>query len=113
MTSVLRKCVYWLKWKLTRNTIKTKLVDVKSNTYFDSCKRNKRKGPKFKVGNNVRLLKLENILQNFYTPNLSQEVFAIKKVKNTVPWTYFINNFKREEIVGVLYKKELQRATQK
>ena len=52
-------------------------------------------------------------LQNFYTPNLSQEVFAIKKVKNTVPWTYFINNFKGEEIAGVFYKKELQRASQK
>ena len=52
-------------------------------------------------------------LRNFYTPNLSEEVFAIKKVKNTVPWTYFINDLKGEEIVGALYKKELQRASQK
>ena len=51
------KCVYWLKWKLKRNTIKTKLVDVKSNTYFDSSKGNKKKGPEFKVDNNVRLSK--------------------------------------------------------
>ena len=31
-------------------------------------------------------------LRNFYNPNLSEEIFAIKKVKNTVPWTYFIND---------------------
>ena len=31
----------------------------------------------------------------------------IKKVKNTVPWTYVINNLNGEEIVGTLYEKEL------
>ena len=28
-----------------------------------------------------------------YMPNWSREVFVIKKVKNTVPCTYIINNF--------------------
>ena len=37
----------------------------------------------------------------------------IKKVKNTIPWTYVISNLKGEGIVGRFYKKELQRTNQK
>ena len=33
----------------------------------------------------------------------------IKKVKNTVPWTYVINNLNGEGIAGTFYKKELQK----
>ena len=36
----------------------------------------------------------------------------IKKVKNTVLWTYIISNLKGEEIVGMLYKKKLQKTNQ-
>ena len=46
-------------------------------------------------------------MQKGYTPNWWEEVFVIKKVKNTVPWTYVINVINEEEIVGVFYKKEL------
>ena len=37
----------------------------------------------------------------------------IKKVKNTVPWTYDINDFNGEESVGTFYEKELQKTNQK
>ena len=37
--------------------------------------------PKFKVVDHVRISKFKNILAKFYTPNWSDEVFAIKKVK--------------------------------
>ena len=37
----------------------------------------------------------------------------IKKVKNTVPWIYVINDLKVEEIVGTFYEKELQKTSQK
>ena len=47
-----------------------------------------------------------------YTPNWSEEVFVIKKVKTTVPWTYVINDLNGEEINGTFYKKELQKANQ-
>ena len=30
----------------------------------------------------------------------------IKKVKNTVPWTYFINDLNGEEIVGTRFEKK-------
>ena len=33
----------------------------------------------------------------------------IKKVKNTVPWTYIISDPKGKEIVGWFYQKELKR----
>ena len=37
----------------------------------------------------------------------------IKKVKNTVPWTYDISDFNGEESVGTFYEKELQKTNQK
>ena len=37
----------------------------------------------------------------------------IKKVKNTVPWTYVISDLKGKEVVGTFYKKELQKTNQK
>ena len=40
-----------------RNTIKMKLVDVKSNLYIDSSQEINNKDPKFKVRDNVRILK--------------------------------------------------------
>ena len=37
----------------------------------------------------------------------------IKKVKNTVSWTYVTSNLKDEEIVEIFYKEELQESNQK
>ena len=45
-------------------------------------------------------------------PNLSEEVFVIKKVKNTVLWTYVINDLNGEEIIGTIYEKELHKTNQ-
>ena len=45
-------------------------------------------------------------------PNWSEEVFVIKKVKNTVPWTYVINDLNGDEIIGTFYGKELQKTNQ-
>ena len=47
-----------------------------------------------------------------YTPNWSEEIFIIKKVKHTVPWTYVINDLNSEEIIGRFYEKELQKTKQ-
>ena len=94
-------------------TIKMKPADVKSNTYTDSSKEINNKYTKFKIGNIVRISKYKNIFAKGYTPNWSEVVFVIKKVKNTVPWTYGIIDLKGEEIVGTFYKKELQKTNQK
>ena len=95
------------------NTIKMKLVDVKSSTYIDSSKENNDEDPKIKVGDTVRIWKYKNIFAKGYVPNWFEEVFIIKKVKNTVPWTYVISDLKGEEIVGRFYEKELQKENQK
>ena len=94
-------------------TIKMKPVDVKDNTYIDFKKEVNDKDPKFKVGDHVRISKYKNIFAKGYTPNWSEEVFVIKKVKNTVPWTYIINDFNDEEIIGTFYEKELQKTSQR
>ena len=94
-------------------TIKMKPVDVKDNTYIDFLKKVNDKDPKFKVGDYVRISKYRNIFAKGYTPNWSEEVFVIKKVKNTVSWTYVINDLKGEEIIGPFYEKELQKTNQK
>ena len=33
-------------------------------------------------------------------------------MKNTVPWTYVINDLNGEEIIGTFYEKELQKTNQ-
>ena len=94
-------------------TIKMKPVDVKDNTYIDSMefyseKEVNDRDPKFKVGDCVKISKYKNIFGKGYTPNWSEEVFVIKKVKNTVPSTYVINDLNGEEIIGTFYEKELK-----
>ena len=65
-------------------TIKMKPIDVKDNTYINTSKEIN-KDPKFKVGDRVRISKYKNIFAKGYMPNWSEEVFVIKKFKNTVP----------------------------
>ena len=96
-----------------RRTIKMKPVDVKDNTYIDFEKEVNDKDPKFKVGDNISIPKYKNIFAKGCIPNWSEEVFIIKKVKNTVPWTYVINDLNGEEIIGTFYEKELQKTNKK
>ena len=60
----------------------------------------------------VIISKYKNIFAKRYTPNWFEEVFVIKKVENTVSWTYIINDLKGEKIIGTFYEKELQKANQ-
>ena len=36
----------------------------------------------------------------------------IKEVENTVPWAYVINDLNGKKIIGIFYKKELQKTNQ-
>ena len=93
-------------------TVKMTPIDVKDNTYIVFDREFNDKGPKFKVGDHVRISKYKNIFAKDYTQNWSEEVFVIKKVKNTVPWTYAIKDLNGEEITGTFYEKELQKRNQ-
>ena len=98
-------------------TIKMKPVDVKDNTYIDSMELHSaglhfNKDPKFKVGDHVRISKYKNIFSKGYTPNWSDKLFVIKKVKNTATQTYVVNDLNGDEITGTFYEKELQKTYQ-
>ena len=86
-------------------TIKMKPIDIKDNTYINIGKEVNDKYPKFRIADHVKISKYRNIFTKGYSPNWSEEVFVIKKVKNTVPWTYVINDLYDEEIIGILYEK--------
>ena len=66
-------------------TIKMKSIDVKDNTYINIGKEVNDKGPKFQVGDHVKISKYKNIFVKVYTPNWSEELFVIKEIKNTGP----------------------------
>ena len=88
-------------------TFKMKPVDVKDSTYIDFEKEVNDKDPKFKTGDRVRISKYKNIFAKGYRPNWLEEVFEIRKVKNTVQWTLL------EKITGTFHGKELQKTNQK
>ena len=75
------------KYNNTYRTIKLKPVDGISNTCINSSKEINNKDPNFKIGDIVRISKYKNIFAKGYAPNWSEEVFVIKKFKNTVLWT--------------------------
>ena len=94
-------------------TIKMNPIDVKSDSYAEYNVDSNEKDPKFKVGNCVRVSKCKNIFAKEYTPNWSEEVFVIKKVKSTVPQTYAISDLNCQENVRTFHEKELQKSDQK
>ena len=90
-----------------------KPVDVKSNAYIDSSNETNNANPKCKIGDIVRISKYKNISAKRYTPNWSEEIFVIKKVKNTVPCIYVINDLNGEKKFQTYFKNELQKTNQK
>ena len=94
------------KYKYTvHRTIKMKPVNVTSDSYVEYNEDSNEKDPKFKVSDHVRISKYKNILAKGYAPNWSEESFVIKKVKNTVPWTYAISDLNGEKLKEVFTKK--------
>ena len=94
-------------------TIKMKPIDVGDYSFAKYNKESNEEDPKFKVGGHVRISKNKNIFAKGYTPNWPEKIFVIKKIKNTVPWTYVISDLNGEEIVGSFCEKELQKTNQK
>ena len=90
-----------------------KPVDVGDNSFAEYNEESNEKDPKFKVGYHVQMSKFKNVFAKGYTPNWSEEIFIVKKIKNTIPWTYVISDLNGEEIVGNFYEKELLKTNQK
>ena len=72
-------------------------------------KRFKKDRPIFKIGDSVRISKIRQTFQKSAVQNWSDEVYQIKKIKNTHPITYNIKDYGGEEIKGMFYAEELQK----
>ena len=94
-------------------TIKMKPIDVTSDSFAEYNEESNEKDPKFKVADHVRISKFKNVFAKGYTPNWSEEIFAVKKIKSTVPCTYVISDLNGEEVVESFYENELQKTNQK
>ena len=64
-----------------RTTIKMKPFDVKDNTYINTYTDVNDKGPKFKVGDHVRISKYKNIFAKGYTPYWQKKYLLLEKLK--------------------------------
>ena len=94
-------------------TTTMKLIDVKSHSFDEYNEETNEKNPKFKVGDHCRISQYKNIFAKGYSPNWSEEVFVINKIKNTVRWTYIINDLNGEKIVGSFNEKELKKKSER
>ena len=100
------------KYKNTvHRTIKIKPIDVMGDSYTKSHENFNKKDRKFNVGDHVRISKYENIFAKGYTPDWSEQAFVVSKNKNTIPWTYIVNDLNGEETIGSFYEKEMQKTS--
>ena len=88
-----------------------KPIHVKSSTYIDFGVESNDVDPKFKVGDDVRISKYKNIFAKGCTRNWSEEVLFIKKVKNTLLWTYFISDLMVKKFLERFLKKDCKKQT--
>ena len=91
-------------------SIKMQPIDVTDDSYAEYNEDSNIKDPK--AGDHVRISKYQNIFAKGSTPNWSEEVFVVSKIKNTIPWTYVISDLNGEEITGSFYEKGLQKTSQ-
>ena len=52
----------------------------------------------------MTISKYINIFEKSYSPNSCEEVYAIKNVNDTVPWTYVINDLNCKEVIEKFYE---------
>ncbi|CAK1603722.1 unnamed protein product [Parnassius mnemosyne] len=65
---------------------------------------------KFKVGDYVRISKYKGTFEKGYTPIWSTKIFKIRKLQNTIPTIYLIEDTIRgQPILGEFYAQELQK----
>jgi len=76
-------------------------VRVYRNLYPDLTRRSIR--AKCKTGDKVRILKKKGLFEKGFTPNWTEEMFAVSKIQRTNPVTYKITDYTDEEIQGTFY----------
>ena len=71
--------------------MKIQLVDENLGRFIDFNKEYNKGDPKFEVGDHVSLSKYKKRFAKLFVLYWSEDVFMIKKVTNTVPWTFIIS----------------------
>ena len=93
------------------SSIKMKPADVDeehiANIFFNSLP-NLKKTIKFSNGDRVRILIKKNQFEKEFEKSWSEEIFKIKRIQNTNPITYLIEDLDGEDIIGGFYTEELQ-----
>ena len=93
------------------SSIKMKPADVDeehiANIFFNSLP-NLKKNIKFSNGDRVRILIKKNQFAKEFEKSWSEEIFKIKRIQNTNPITYLIEDLDGEDIIGGFYTEELQ-----
>ena len=71
------------------------------------CTKSKRKKPRLKKGDIVRISKTKHIFEKRYTPNWTTEIFTIVRVAPKNPVNYHIKDYQNNVIKGDFYEQEL------
>ena len=91
------------------DAIKPKNYTTLLKNYYEKKEIQKNKHtPKYKVGDYVRIPKWKSIFAKELAGNWTIEVFKIRKVQNTTPFTYLIEDLMGEDVTGAFYENELQ-----
>ena len=86
-----------------------KPIDIKPDSYAEYNVDSNEKDPKFQADSHVRISKYKRVFAKGFTPNWSEVVFVISKIKNTVPVLFQKNVLDGEEIIETLYENESRR----
>ena len=100
------------EYNKTYRTITMKPVDVKDNSYIEFSKEVNDKDSKFKVGAHVRISKCKNIFAKGYTPNWSEQVFVIKKLKTQLHGHMLLVILMVKELLEHFMKKNWKKTNQ-
>ena len=65
-----------------------KPINVKNDSFIEYNEDSNEKDSKFRVGDHVRISKYKNIFAKGYATNWREEIFIVKKIKDTMPFTY-------------------------
>ena len=96
------------------SSIKTKPALENENriwhTLYDVSTNNvKRKKPKLKTGDQVRISKIKRKFEKGYLPNFSKEIFTVSQTITRNPPVYKLKDYDGKEHKGTFYDKELQK----
>ena len=81
-------------------------MELRERLYGDEYS-SRRKQPKFKVGDAVKISREKGVFSKGYHPNYTMETFKIQTVKESDPPHYKIQDLNGEDIMGVFYEPEL------